>query len=338
MKLCKFVLVFSDFYSLSIIPSLDFQVARTLNRSLSSIQKLWAKLWQTGTVADRQRRARRRVTTRRQDRYIIRSHRRTRFATAASTARGIIGRHNRPVSGQTVRNRLRDVGLFNRRPLRGIVLLPRHKITRLAWARRHLRFTMADWANVLFVDETKISLNGKDGRARVYRERGERFNENCVVETEPFGGGSIMVFAGISMHTKTPIVRLHGAINAVRYQNNALLPVVIPHIRANRGMILAQDNAPCHSARTTQQLLQAHNVRLLDWPAKSPDLNPIEHIWDLLKRRVRQLRPHRTHAQLERDVNAVWGQITQATIQNYVRSMRRRCQAVIDANGGHTRY
>ena len=123
-----------------------------------------------------------------------------------------------------------------------------------------------------------------------------------------------------------------------RYQNDILLPLVIPHIRANREMILAQDNAPCHSACTTQQLLRAINVRLLDWPAKSLDLNPIEHVWDLLKRRVRQLRQHKTQAQLQHDVNQIWRQITQPTIQNYIRPMRQRCRAVIDANGGHTRY
>ena len=199
----------------------------------------------------------------------------------------------------------------------------RHRIARLAWARRHISFTMADSANVLFVDETRISLRGNDGRARVYRARGKRFNESCVVESEPFGGGSIMMFAGILMHTKTPIVRLQGAVNAVRYQNDILLPLIIPHIRANRGMILAQDNASCHSARTTQQLLRAKNVRLLDWPAKCLDLIPIKHVWDLLKRRVRQLRQHRTLAQLQYDVNQIWRQITQPTIQNYIPSMRQ---------------
>ena len=108
----------------------------------------------------------------------------------------------------------------------------------------------------------------------MYRARGERFNENCVVETEPFGGGS----HDVCWHTKTPIVRLKGAVNAMRYQNDILLPLVIPHIRANRGIVLAQDNAPCHYARTMQQLLRAINVSLLDWPEKGRDLNPIKHV------------------------------------------------------------
>ena len=73
-------------------------------------------------------------------------------------------------------------------------------------------------------------------------------------------------------------------------------------------------------------------------PAKGPDLNPIEHVWDLLKRRVRALVQQHNLAALERDVNLVWANINQRDIVHYVRSMRARCRAVIAANGGHTRY
>jgi transposase len=153
-----------------------------------------------------------------------------------------------------------------------------------------LRFTRADWANVLFVDETRIKLRSSDGRKRVYHRRGERHSTACVEEVDRFGGGGrIMVWAGVSMHTKTPIIRVIGGLTARRYQDNITGPVLVPHFRANRGMILAQDNAPCHSARTTQQFLAGNNIRTLDWPAKSPDLNPIEHIWDLVKRNAKTL-------------------------------------------------
>ena len=314
------------------------KVARIFNRSKSVIDKLWAKYNQTGTVVNRRRRPRRRVTTRRQDRYIVLSHLRNRQLTAASTARNTIGIHNRPVSRQTIINRLREGGIRARRPMKAPILYRRHKAARLAWARRHLRFTRADWANVLFVDETKINLNGSDGRDRVYRRRGERANDNCIVETQRFGGGSILVWAGISMHSKTPIVRVNGNLNARRYQTDIIAPVLIPHVRANRGLILAQDNAPCHAARTTQQLLRANNIRVLPWPSCSPDLNPIEHVWDLLKRRQRKLPKPNNLVQLELSVRRVWGNIGQGTIQNYIGSMRRRCQAVINAQGGHTKY
>ena len=89
------------------------------------------------------------------------------------------------------------MGLRARRPYVETVLTDRHRQLRLQWARRHLWYTGADWARVLFTDESKFNLRRSDGRARVYRRRGERFSDNCVRERGQFGDGSGVEFPSL---------------------------------------------------------------------------------------------------------------------------------------------
>ena len=203
-----------------------------------------------------------------------------------------------------------------------------------------MRMTRAEWANVLFTDESRFNLYNNDGRLRVYRRRGERLNDDCLFQREQYGGGSVMVWAGVSLHTKTDLIVVRGNLNAIRYQQEILLPVAIPHLRAGgRGMLLLQDGAPAHTARATQALLLQHNVRQLRLPPKSPDLNVIEHLWDELNRRVRRRQAvPRNLLELEQALVEEWQNIPQAFIRNYVLSMRQRCLHVNRARGGHTKY
>ena len=94
------------------------------------------------------------------------------------------------------------------------------------------------------------------------------------------------------------------------------------------GMCLMQDGAPCHSARTTMALLQANRVNVLPWPSRSSDVNPFEHIWDVIGREIRR-RGTRNFRQLQQFVVEERNRIAQRTCLRYVASMRSRCQAVI---------
>jgi transposase len=148
-----------------------------------------------------------------------------------------------------------------------------------------------------------------------------------------------MVWGGISHHHRTELVVIAGNLNALRYREDILLPHVVPFMHAHPDMILQQDNATSHTARSVREFLHDSNVSVLPWPAKSPDLNPIEHVWDLLDRRVRaRAIPPRNVQELASALVEEWGNISQQELTNLVQSMRRRCTAVLQAAGGHTRY
>ena len=138
---------------------------------------------------------------------------------------------------------------------------------------------------------------------------------------------------------KTHLVIINGNLNAQCYRDEIQAPVVIPYVNANPNAIFQQDNARPHTARLTTQYLQANNVDVMEWPSKSPDLSPIEQVWDLLDRRVRQ-RPvqPQTLRQLQHALVQEWNNIPMNVIRRYIRSMRRRGRRVIQSAGGHTRY
>ena len=319
------------------------QVAATFGTSVRTITNLRNRVRQTATAADRPRSGRPRVTTRRQDRVICLAHLRDRFLPATSTAAVTPGRNNPRISAPTVRRRLREANLNSRRPYVGAVLTPRHRRQRLAWARQHLCWTRHQWHQVLFTDESRFQLDVSDGRIRVWRRRNERYADVCVRQRDPWGGPSVMVWGGICHGGITLLVVLDiqagpgNGVTAQRYVDQVLRPVTVPFLAAHPGMTLMQDNARAHTARLTTQFLQQNNVNVLPWPAMSPDMNPIEHVWDQMGYALARLnvRP-RNVVELRQAVLQAWQNIPQFRIRRLIDSLRRRCTACINAEGGHT--
>ena len=102
--------------------------------------------------------------------------------------------------------------------------------------------------------------------------------------------------------------------------------------------IFQHDFARPHTARHTQNILRIHNVNVLQWPARSPNLSPIELLWDHLGRQVRERHDANNIRDLERALQAEWVRIPLQVIRKLICSMRHHCMAVSAENGGHTGY
>uniref|UniRef100_A0A1A8QL64 Tc1-like transposase DDE domain-containing protein n=1 Tax=Nothobranchius rachovii TaxID=451742 RepID=A0A1A8QL64_9TELE len=134
-----------------------------------------------------------------------------------------------------------------------------------------------------------------------------------------------------------PLLPRNGALTAIRYRDE---PFVRPYADAGGpGFLLMHDNAWPHVARVCRQHLEDEGIETIEWPSRSPYLNPIEHLWDIMFWSTRRRQVARQTVQELRDaLTQIWEEMPQDTIRCLIRSMPRRCQACTQARGGHTRH
>ncbi len=213
-----------------------------------------------------------------------------------------------------------------------------HHRNRIKWANAHIRWRLALCRGILFMDESRFPLYRADDRQCVWRRVSERFAGVNIVDRVAHGGGGVLVWANVCYGQWTQMHFTDGILNAQRYRDEILRFIVVLFIHDHH-LMLQHDNARPHVARICTQFLEAENIPVLAWPTYSPDMSPIEHVWDALDRYIRQRVPVPANIQqLRTAIEEEWTNITQATIYNLINSMRRRCVALREANGGHTRY
>ncbi|GFW69638.1 transposable element Tcb1 transposase [Trichonephila clavipes] len=137
-------------------------------------------------------------------------------------------------------------------------------------------------------DEIRFNLSSDSHRILIWRERGSRNHLSNIIERDRYGGRDVLVWGGIMLGSRTDLhIFDAGSVNGTRYCNEILLP----YVRLFRGAMGLQfffmdDNAPCHRTVAAEQLLESEDIERMDWPARSPDLNPFKHVWDFLGRRL----------------------------------------------------
>ncbi len=247
------------------------------------------------------------------------------------------------ISERTTRRTLKQMNYSSRRPHRVPLLSDKNRKRRLQFTQAHQNWTIEDWKNVAWSDESRLLLRHSDSRVRIWRKEHESMDPSCLVSTVQAAGGGVMVWGIFYWHILGPLVSIEHLLNTTAY-----LSIVADHVHPFMTTVypcsegyFQQDNAPRHKAQIISDWFLEHDneFTLLKWPPQSPDLNPIEHLWDVVEREIRILDVQPTNLQQLCDaIISIWTKISEECFQHLVESIPQRIKAVLKAKGGPTRY
>ncbi|GFV38331.1 transposable element Tcb2 transposase [Trichonephila clavipes] len=304
-------------------------VAREFDIAHSVVSRMWKSFKTTGMCSRRPGGGHVRSTTPAEDRYIVLSAKRNRRTTAQQVTNQFLAASGKQISRKTLARRLRGLGLYARRFVVCVPLTRQHRTARLQWCCEHHNWTEQDWACVLFSEESRFILSSDCRRQLIWRESGTAYRPENIQEKDRYPACSIMMWAGIMIngHTRLQMVA-NGTMTGQRYIDEVLLP----HGRLFRGavgdkFVFMDDYATCHRTLAVQDCLNSEGVQRLLWPACSPDVNPIENVWDALGRQVagRNCPPTNKNT-LIRALTEEWDKLPQQLLDNAVQSMVRRVE------------
>ena len=222
------------------------------------------------------------------------------------------------------------------------LLKPHHKRARMDFAEQYLHWTVEDWKRVIWSDETKINRFGSDGRHWAWKKKGESLSDRLVSPTVKFGGGSLMMWGCMSWEGVGYATRIEGRMDADLYVSilEDELQQSIKYFKKRRqDLIFQQDNDPKHTSKKAKTWFQDHRIQVMEWPAQSPDLNPIEHLWQQLKQRLATYEhPAQGINELWERVEREWEEIDASVCQNLIEGLPKRVLEVYMAEGGYTTH
>jgi transposase len=317
-------------------------IAKELDIPRTTVQSIIHKYDRTGTVENKPRpgrppkldaRALRRLD------WLVTKNAEARRAPLAEITEEL----NADVCERTVRRGMKKIGI-NCRPaaIKPFVSKENAK-KRVEWCKEKLDWTEEDWANVCWSDECSVEVRRSHKHTMVWRRVGERMDPACLQPSFKSGRKIVMVwgcFIGKELGPLVAIDKDRGKVNSSNYCQ-LLKETLVPFLRKHPGATFMQDNAPIHNSKFTKTFLQKKGITAMKWPAQSPDLNPIENIWNQLKIALDKRRPRvKNEDELIEAMQEEWGILRKKNnnCQMLVRSMPKRLEMVVQSKGMPIKY
>ena len=315
-------------------------IAEQLDVSRCAVQKAISTWKKSGALTPTYSAGRPRKTTPRDDRVIIQKCLSNRHLNSTELTKELKDRSGTQVSSSTVRRRLLSAGLKACRPRKKPLFSKIQRKRRLEWTKDKRFWTFAQWRRVLFSDESRFTVQNHTGSCYVRRQTGEEYSPLCTLPTIKHPQ-SLMVWGCMTADGVGRLTVCDGMMNGQKYIStlkNMMLPSARELCPDGERWYYQDDNAPCHRAKRVADWMKSSGVKTIDWPAQSPDLNPIENLWFRIGKIIAKDKPRTKRELTEKIINAWNHVVTKEDLTNLVRSMPKRCQDVIKNKGWPIKY
>lgn len=319
------------------------EIAKIVSRSRTTVASIVQRCKKEGRVANGRRTGRPPILSATDRRALLRNARSNPRKSAPKLASELALASKKKVHPENVRRVLRKNGYNGRKPRRKPYISAANQEKRLAFARNHVNKDDSFWKRVLFTDESKFTIYDTEKRGYVWRKKNEALKKENVCGTVKHGGAGVLVWGCMAASGVGDLVLIDGIMDQYVYrdilQNH--LQASVTRLGLPADWIFQQDNDPKHCALSVKTYLLYRVPKQLHSPPQSADMNPIEHVWDELDRRIREpeVRCRITSKEtLKTALREAWEELPPSVTSNLVQSMQRRMQAVIDARGGPTKY